>query len=164
MTTSLADIRTAWNAKVWTNASITALTDKIYAYDITKDSGLELSMLWKTATQQINFFTYVANRAQQLGISNQRTLLFTVEVAYHVEQFSSATAGTLATNNEASVIDGIVAVDDLVFSALRPDWNGTVLYFEPQSGPCKIAPITIDGRPVYRATYTYTGYVRDQLS
>jgi hypothetical protein len=160
--TTLADIRTAWNAKVWTDATITAITTNIFPYEVTKDSALELAALF--AGKQVNFFTFVVNREQQLGISNQRTLLFSVEVSYYIEQFAKSLTSTMAVNNQPAAMDAIIAVDDLVFSALRPNWNGTVLYFVPQTGPCRISSLVIDNRPVYRASYTYTGYVREQLS
>jgi hypothetical protein len=162
LTTSLADIRTAWNAKVWTDPTILAITTNIFPYEVTKESAAELAVLF-TGTQ-INFFTYVVNRELQLGISNQRTLLYSVEVSYYVEQFAKSLTSTMAINNQTAAIDAMVAVDNLVFSALLPRWNNTVLYFEPQRGPCRITSLVIDSRPVYRASYTYTGYVREQLS
>lgn len=147
MTTS-ALVRAAWNTKIWTNATITALTAKIYDYDITTNSTKETAKFYHN--QEINFITYLVNRTQRIRLMNQIEQRFSVEIrAYKKADTDGVNYNALITQFET--------IDALVISQLTTTWNSTMDYYTIQDSPPEISQITLEGIPVWLGKYTYTG-------
>lgn len=148
MTTS-ASIRAAWLSAVFNNSSITAITDKIYAYDITLESVKEFSKL--RYNQQTNFFLYLVSRAQRVRIMGQMEQIFTVEIRY--SKFADVPGV-----GWAAVADVFETIDSLVSSGLGGSWSNTVDYYRIQDGPPSISQVEMEGLPIWTGSYKYFGY------
>lgn len=147
MSTS-GEVRAAWDSKIWTNATITALTTKIYDYDITTGSTKETAKFYHN--QEINFITYLVNRTQRLRLMGQ------VEQTFNVEIRSYKKADTDGVNYN-DLITQFETIDSLIISQLTSTWDDTVDYYTIQSSVPEISLITLDGIQVWLGKYTYTG-------
>lgn len=155
MTTS-AQVRTAWNTRVWTNATVTAITDKIYSFDIADSGALtggQAELLRYQA--QVNFFAYTVTRGRtspQLtagGASGGLRYTFDVSVAYYLQKDQ----GQSDTNYNA-VVDRLETIDGLVVSQLGKRWDSTVDFYE-QTGAQEPQLIQLDEKEVWRGVITY---------
>ena len=147
--TTPADIRSAWNTAVWTHASITALTTKIYAYDVTSDSAYNIDKF--RFQQAINFFTYVVTYADQNTLVQGTRQRFTVTVSY----FREADTTGAAFN---AVVDNLYTVQARVRTGLGKTWSSTVDYYQPQETPIAPTLQQIDGKDVWRGTVSFDGF------
>lgn len=147
MSTS-AEIRAAWDTKIWTNTTITALTTKIYDYDITTQSTKETAKFYYN--QEINFITYLVNRTQRIRLMGQ------VEQKFDVEIRAYKKADTEGVNYNA-LITQFETIDALIVSQLTGNWNSTVDYYQIQDAVPEVSLITLDGVQVWLGRYTYTG-------
>jgi hypothetical protein len=148
MTTS-AQVRTAWQTHVWDSATVSALTDKVYLYDVSQDSQFDAAKLYYDAA--VNFFLCLVQRRQELGMSGQVDQTFEVRVTYHLQQ----TDQPESTYN--ALLDRLEAVDDLVRTALGGRWQGTVDYWQGGT-PDRVTRVEVDGRQCWRGGYTYLGF------
>lgn len=147
MTTN-AQIRTAWNTYIWQNATIQAITDRIYDYDITVESAKEAAKL--RYNQKINFFLYLVMRQSRPMIMGQHEQTFTVQVRY----FKEMNVGGSHWND---VVDAFSTIDDLVISALTSTWNNTVDYYRTQDSPPALSLVTIEETSVWQGIFEYRG-------
>ena len=146
---TVAQIRTAFSTYVFTNASITVLTDKIYDYDITLESTKEYSKLrYRT---EINFLTYLVTRAQKPLIMGQFEQTFTVRIRYGKQ---ADVAGSVFK----AVSDVFETIQDLVQNQLGSTWNNSVDYYRVQNGPPNMEQQEIENLPVWVGTYEFLGY------
>lgn len=148
MTTS-AQIRSAWETAIWEHATVIAMTDRIYDYDLTFLSTKETARL--RYEQEINFFQCLVSRGQELRISSQIRQLFTVSIIY-------ARESNVDGSNYHAVIDNMETVDGLIQSQLGTTWSGTVDYYQLQNGPPTIQERLIDSKPVWVSEYKYLGF------
>lgn len=147
MTTN-AQIRTAWNTYIWQNATIQAITDRIYDYDITVESAKEAAKL--RYNQKINFFLYLVMRHTRPMIMGQQEQVCTVQIRYFKEFDVGGT-------HWKDVVDSLQAVDDLVISALTSTWNNTVDYYRTQESPPTISLVTIEETSCWQGIFEYRG-------
>ena len=147
--TTIAQIKSAWSAAIWTNATITAMTDKIYAYDITTDSTKEFAKL--RYQQQINAFTYEVFLAEQMRIMGQIKQQFDVKVTYYLQ-------ADVAGANHALVLSRFETLNGLVRSSLGSSWTSTVDYHQFQEAPVELSQTVLEGFPVWKGIYIYTGF------
>lgn len=143
-----AQIRAAWASQVFSDGTITAITDKAIAREFTEESKAELSKL--RYEQEYNFFSYpVIRRATNRLIGGSVTYEYEVEVNYYLE---ADAAGV----NYTAVQDAFDAVDALVLSGLGNNWNSTVDFSElPDTGP-EITSILIGDKQCWRGRKTYS--------
>lgn len=142
-------VRTAWNTSIWSNATIQAITSKIYNYDVTKQSSKEVSKFY--LNQEVNFITYLVSRAQRLRIMQQIEQQFIVDIRYYL------VADTEGVNYNA-LLDAFETIDSLVISQLGTTWGGSVDYYELQSEPVAITEIQIENVSVWAGQYKYLGF------
>ena len=153
MSTSAA-IRSAWNTGVWTNATVTALTTKIYAYDLIASLKSKPEATLMYYNQAINFFTYLVTRSritQEVRGASTNVSRYEYEVAvfYHLQKDLTDSA-----QNYNNVIDRLETVDGIVLSGLGATWSNTVNYYE-MSGTLAPRLIELDDREVWQGGYTY---------
>lgn len=153
MSTS-SQIRSAWSSGVWSNATITAITTKIYSYDLVASIKSKPEAASMYYNQAINFFTYTVNRtrvSQEIkGASGSaQRYEFEVIVNYYLQKDL-----TDAAQNYNNVIDRLETVDGIVISGLAKTWASTVSYYE-MSGILTPTLIELDDREVWRGGYSY---------
>ena len=151
-----SQIRSQWNTSVWSHADITAITEKIYSYDIVQRSQFESSKWYYEG--KINFFTYLCTRGEdpEDTMTNQVQYEHQVEVSYYKE----ADAAGAAYN---SAIDSMVTVYDTVESELAGNWNSLINYYRRQAEPPTPELIELDGRQVWKITAIFTGFDRTTI-
>ena len=143
-----SDVRTAWQSAVFEHATVAAVTDKVYAYDVSVESDLDAARLRYEGT--INFFLYKVTRLHEPLAFGTTRYTFTVQVEYYLQQ-TDASASTFNT-----LVDRLEVVDDLVRSELGGTWGNTVDYY--QGGrPSPVTSVRIDNLACWRGAYTYTG-------
>jgi len=150
MSTS-ATVRAAWNTKVWLHATIQALTTKIYNYDLhamIEDSTPHLAKALEDTL--VNFIQYRVTKSWEFGQTGSYIFKFLVEIEYYKQ---ANLDGTI----DNSIEDAFETIAGLVASELGTSWNATVDHYEPQEGPGEIAETAIDGRTVYKGSYSFTG-------
>lgn len=144
-----ATVRAAWAASVFANASITALTDKIYDYDVTLESTKEFSKL--RYRQELNFFTYVVTRAERVMIMGQTEQIYTVRVRYTRQ---ADVAGTVYK----IVSDAFETIQDLARTALTTTWGSTIDFYRVRNGPPNIVQQTLENLSVWVGELDFMGY------
>lgn len=148
-----ADVRAAWLASVFSDVTLTTITDKIYDYDagaLAEESEQHLAKL--KFDQRFNFISYDIRRAQTFNvIKNQVEFTYPVEIQIVREALLDGTGFIEA-------IDTFETIFTLVTSTLGLTWGGTVQGFNFQDGAPTITQTSIDGKPVWAALYTYEGF------
>jgi len=147
--TTAAQIRTAWNTKIWTHASVTSITTKIYDFDLKIESTKEAGRL--RYNQEINFFTYIVTSKERLRLMGQREQEFTVEVSYYKR-------ADVDGSNFNDIMNVLETVTGLVRTELTSSWDSTVDFYRHQSEQPSITQITIDGVAVWLGRFIYLGY------
>lgn len=148
MSTS-AQVQTAWNNAIWTDAAILEITDKVYGFDITTVSEKETGRL--NFNSEVNYFQYLIKRSAEIQGTQQLLYTFTVDVSY--TRFHDVDG-----DNWIAVRDAFETLIDLVRSDLGVSWTQTVDFWRPQEGPVEISQIDFEGEPAWRGTYRFTGY------
>lgn len=146
-----SDIRSKWNSLVWSHASITALTTKIYNYDVVERSQFESEKFYYQG--KVNFFQYLVTRGEDPDetMTNRVMYLHSVLVQYYLE---ADTAGAMYNN----AIDRMATLYDTVESELGRDWDGVVSYYQRQSAPPVPELAEVDGRSAWMIQAEFTGY------
>lgn len=142
-------IRSAWATGIFANSSITAMTDKIYNFEVLELSTKETARL--RFEQEINFFIYLTTRAQRIRAMGQIEQVFTVEVRRYLE-------ADVAGLNYTKLIDNFETLDALVLSGLTSTWSNTVDFYKTQDGPPEVRLEEIEGVKVWLLTYKYFGF------
>jgi len=148
MTTS-ATIRSAWNSAIWTNTSITAMTEKIYNFEVLQLSTKETARL--RFNQEINFFTYTVTRASRIRPMSQIEQKFDVDITRYLQ-------ADVAGDNYTQLLNDFETLDALVLSGLTSSWSSTVDFYRTQDGPPSVTLQEIEGVPVWVGRYKYTGF------
>ena len=149
--TTCAEIEAAWQAGIFEHSDILDITDKCHAFEVTQESEAENQALYYG--QRINFFEYLVTRASEfklIGAAASDT--FTVDVRYTLEKDTTGEA-------YAACRDAMLTVIDLLPSELTADWSGTVDYYQLPAGPPQVVAAVVDGRLVWRTTYTFTAFI-----
>ena len=147
-----AQVRAAWDAAIWTHATITALTTSIFDYDARAlaDVSEEHAAALKYS-QEINFFQYLVSKDREFDkISSGVTYRHVVTIQY----FKQA---DLYTDYYNDIEDAFETITDLVQSQLQRTWSGTVAFWDVQSGSSDIALDQIEGLPVWVGQYSFIG-------
>jgi hypothetical protein len=152
MSTS-SEVRAAWETKIWQNKTVTAITPRIFMYDVSVDSSFNMAELYFGAPGKypiINFFLCLVRRQHQPLIMGNTRYTFEVRVDYYLQQEenSSSTYNTLA--------DRLETVDDLVRTELTGNWDNTVDFYNG-GVPQEISVVTIDNKACWRGGFTYQG-------
>ena len=152
-----AEVRTAWDANVWTDPLITAITTNIYDYDAKAVAQENEKFLEKLRFEKFfNFITYDIRRAQQFNVGkNQVEFTYPVEIQVVREVRVDSSFEDTAF---VAAIDTFETIFGLVTGTLGSDWAGTVQGFNFQEGPPTITPDEIDGKFVWEVLYTYEGF------
>ena len=145
----LADVRSAWDSAILEHATLTALTDKIYNYDVNPESTKEFSLL--RYDQKINFFRFLISRATKNLMMGQTLRIFEVRCIYSKQL-------TVDGSGYTDVTDALEVVQDLVETSLGPTWGDTVDYYRNQDTPPKMIQSRIENIPVWTGEYLFTGY------
>lgn len=148
MTTS-AQVRAAWDSRIWQHATAQAITDRIFDFDLNLASTKEVARLRKD--QEFNFFLYLVSRAERIRPMGQTEQTFNVDVSYYLEVDTEG-------DNFSAVVDTIETISGLVASQLTTSWNNTVDFYSLQSGPIEVTRETISGVPVWAAKYRFIGF------
>lgn len=153
MSTTIAALEAAWLA-VWESSTILSLTDKIHTYQITQDSAKELEDLMfegADGSGEVNFIEALSSRTVTHGETGRKNYTYKVQVNYYRKKDTEG-------NSWKEVRDFFDTLYTAVTTELSTTWDATVDFFEPQEDAAEISEFTIDKEPVWRGTYTYTGF------
>lgn len=143
-------VRQKWRDKIWTHASIQALTSKILEQDTTENSHKEISKLRHDT--KINFFAFRVRRSMEVLTGQKYRLRFFIDISY------TRWADPNGANYNA-VLDGIEVLQELVLTELGSTWNGLVATSEPQKDPPEISVVSIGEEYAFKADYNYSGFI-----
>lgn len=144
-----AQVEAAWVENIWQNATITAITPKIYGFNITDDSERETSrLIYQT---ELNYIQYAVQRSNARAMTSQLEYQFLVDVVY-TRKFD------VAGENWTAVRDFFDTLYALVHSSLGNSWDGTVDYWREQEGPAEITQIDFEGEPAWQGKYRFIGF------
>lgn len=121
-------VETAWEP-VWAAAAIKDYTTKIYKYEVTQDSEVEIEKL--LYQQEINFIQVLTTRASRFEMAQAVVYTYTVDIQY--VRSKDTTGATWAL-----VRDFFETLWDRVRADLSADWGATVDYWQPQDAPAEI--------------------------
>jgi len=150
---SSADVRTAWQEKVWADKAVGAMTSKTFMYDVSVDSAFNMAELYYAAPNKyptINFFLCLVRRRHEPLIMGNTRYTFQVTVQYYLQQEESS------SNTYNTLVDRLETVDNLVRSNLGGSWDGTVDFYNGAT-PQDISVVTIDNKACWRGGFVYTG-------
>ena len=148
MSTS-ADIRDIWLEKVWRNAAVLAITEKIYSHSVIEGTAYDILKL--TYQKRINFITYTVQKDSEPLIGGLMRYKYTVTVSYHL-QASDQENGTFE-----DVEDALDAIDSVVIQSLGPTWQHKVDYYEGAEAQ-GVDDVEIDERQCWVGSLVYTAY------
>lgn len=153
MTTS-ADIRTLWNTQVLQDATIQAITDRTFSYDIAiLTSKNENDLKYE---QEINFFTLVVLRSIAYGETavkgspNSYSYMFEVRIDYYREALGDGTAYNAA-------IDNMDTLNTVILTNLGLRWDSNVDNSR-QSNTQLPELVDIQGIQVWKSSVLWTGW------
>ncbi len=144
-----SEVVAAWDTLIWQHSDITNITPNIFNFDLITLSTKEYARL--RYEQIINAFFYTVNRAERLRLMGQREQRFDIRISYYLQ-------ADIAGDKYAEVNDRFETLDATVRSELGSKWANTVDYYRNQEGPVSIVTEQLENRPVYKATYSYTGF------
>lgn len=143
---TVAQVRTAWNTNIMSDASVVAMTTNILDDPHTNDSRKEINRL--RFNQEIHFIEFLVGRQETPGLIGAKRYKYSVELNYYYEKDPTG-------DNYTTAIDNISTIDDLVRTALTENWGGTVdFYSEPTNTPFADT-VEISGKNVWKVTQTY---------
>lgn len=146
-------VENAWVDKVLTHRDITSYTDKIYTYDVTEGSELEISNLYSDG--EINFIQCLVGRGQKYAGSQSVsgrviTYNYLVEVTYFRQADPQG-------NNWKEVRNFFDDLFSTVLNELGITWDATVDYFNPQLETPEITQERFDNSDTWRGFYRFFG-------
>jgi len=142
-----SDVRTAW-ASVFADASITAITSKVYAYDLPITTGTELGQV--RHGQEINYFSYLVSYTEQLKAVKQLEQRFRVTVQYFREH-------NLTGSNYNAAVDALYTVHSTARSVIGSKWSNSIDFYQPPGDPRQPSIVSIDARPVWKIETSFDG-------
>ena len=147
-----AQVRSAWNSKIWTNANITALTTKIYAFDMVTMATISKKHDRKLReAREYNFIQYRVSKARKYEMTGQIVYEYPVTIQY----FRQA---DIDGGNFNAIEDAFETIFTYVRSELDDNWNSTVDYYRTQEERPDISEFIINDEPCWMGQYEYTGY------
>lgn len=147
-----ATIVTLWG-DVFANASMTAISQNAYPYEVRDGSESEISTM--SEDQTIDYFEYLVTREvteREIGGGSNAVFRFIVEVRY-TKQVDDDTTGD-AYEGVRNAFDTLLSV---VESELGVTWDGNIDYYTHQDGPADIQAIRVADTNCYRGTYKFFG-------
>lgn len=127
---TISQVRTAWDTNVFQNASITAITDKIYDERMERN-GTTSQLARLKYGQEYNWIEYLVDRFPSGGQIGQRRWEYVVSVSMYREILPDGT-------NHTATIDNFETLQDLVVTGLGVTWGGAVdLWLDVESAPDK---------------------------
>ncbi len=153
---SSSAVASAWNLFVFENATIQAITSKIYAFEV--DKGSEAALAQAMEGQKVNFIEYVVTRtpvAYELGNATEAQFEFLVEIRYTLEQ--QTVGETIGGTNHIAMRDFYDTLLGVVSSSLGQTWNGTVDYFEYPTEQPQITAEDVASIQCWRSVYRFKG-------
>lgn len=156
MTTS-AQVRAAWAAKVWSHATITAITTKIHAYDvlsIADESEAHKSKL--KYAQEINSIQYTVHKMRTFEMTGKEQQLFDVNITIY-------RSADITGANFNAIEDTAETINTLVSSELGSTWNGTVDYYRTEDRAIEITDSRLDDVPIWIGQFKYQGFKQDSI-
>lgn len=143
-----AQVRAAWESKIWQHPDILTITPKIFAAEIKVDSQKEAASL--RHENKVNCFSYVVRRYPSYQVGRVQMLAFQVDIRYLIWADTEK-------KNYNKALDAIELVETLVRTELGYTWGGTVDHYTLQEGPAVMELIAIGGEPVHQVTYSFEG-------
>lgn len=113
-----AQVRTAWKAKIFDNATVQAITTSIYDQRMERDGSTSQLALLKYQ-QEYNWIEYTVQRFPNGGAIGQRRWEYVVTVTLHRELLPNS-------DNHEVTLDNMETISSLVISQLGYTWNSTV--------------------------------------
>jgi hypothetical protein len=144
-------VRTVWNTYVFAHSTVTALTTKIYNYDIVELASRSQTHDAKLLYNQVyNFIQYRVTKTRQFGLTNKAIYTFPVTIQYYKEADIDGT-------NFNAVEDAWETIHTRVYSGLGTTWQGQVDYYQIVQTAPEINLVTINDRACWRSQYQYLG-------
>lgn len=142
---SAAAVRATWQSQIFDNASVTAITDKIYSrlMPVAK-SKIELLRY----EQEYNFIQYIVQRFPRGGHIGKRRWEYVVEVEVYRQTDPDG-------SNFNACIDAQETIASLVISELGSTWDGDVDVWLDVPREPRIDEVEISGKRVIVATQEY---------
>ena len=151
-----AQVQAAWVSAIWQHATITAITDKIYGYEVTTASEKEVNNI--SFDQGINFIEHVTTRTpgqRELGGQGSALCTFLVEVRYTKEKYKPGDAfDGDAFTDVRNFFDTLVG---LIESELGSNWDSSVDYFDYPDAGLELIEQEVAGRACWRGIQRFQG-------
>ena len=135
-----AQVRAAWKSRIFDNATIQAMTTKIYDKTMQRDGTTSQLALLKYE-QDYNWMEYVVQRYPNGGAIGQRRFEYVVTVRMHRELEPNST-------NHVAVLDDMETLSGLVITELGATWNSTVDRWLDVASEPSIDEIDVSGKRV----------------
>jgi hypothetical protein len=150
-------VRAKWASDVFAHSTVTAITTKIYNYDIVELAAKSTAHDSKLLLAQVyNFIQYRVTKARAFGMTGKE--IFTFQV--FVQVYKEADINGVGFN---AVEDAFETIAARVYSGLGQTWSGTVDYYNPQAAIPSIGLVTINDRAVWRGEYSFIGVKQSVL-
>ena len=123
---TISEIRTAWNAAVWTNAAITAITPQIFSYDVlsrVENSEADAEPLYNRRTKKIHFIQYDIERQAAWTVTGGSANTVNYQTAIHIEYYIEADADGASYHAAQDDLETLITT---ITAELGHDWDGTV--------------------------------------
>jgi hypothetical protein len=149
-----AAVRAAWKEKVFDDASVLAVTTKIYDEELPKDftgnrtANHQLERL--RYQQEYNFIEYLVTKYDSGGVIGATRYLYRVNVILNRE--------TTPDGGNVNVTKDLMnTIQGLMVSALGVTWNSTVDRYLPLSGQPTENFYSIKGKRLFRSRREFVG-------
>lgn len=139
-----AAVRTAWNSNVFSNSSVTAITDKVFSRRM--DTEGEFARL--RYGQEFNWIEYIVQRSPIGGQIGARRWEYQVEVVVNRELDPNST-------NYIAALDAHETIASLVISELGSTWGATIDRWIDVSDLPSRDEIEVNGKRVVSVTQIY---------
>jgi hypothetical protein len=155
-----AEVRAAFSTKLWADATLKAVTPNLYDFDLEDIAGVSSVHAAKMYhNQKINFLAARFGRSVQWGQTRGAGAgaIATYTYPVFVKYYRDAKEDLTGTEYNATE-DFINTLLTRMIATLGNTWNATVDYWLPQEGMAGITLGELDARPVWVASYSFTGF------
>lgn len=145
---SLSDVRDSFDT-LFSDATLQAITPKIYDYDILEDSNLDNRKY--RYQQKINFFIYNITKSiekKQFGCEQE---IYNAEIKYYLEDKKNGSA-------QNDIRDAFETVHSKIKTVIGNTWDSSVDFYLTTDDPISVNTIDLGGRQAWVGTYNYQGY------
>lgn len=160
-----AQVRAAWDLKLWADATIKAVTPQIFNFDLQDIAEISTAHAAKMYyNQKINFVAARFGRSvafgQTMGLGTGAVITCTYPVFIKYYRDAQEDLSGAAYN---AVEDFIGTLISRMAATLGDTWNSTVDYWLPQEGMASIGLELLDDKPAWVGGYSFTGYKQTSL-